>query len=132
MSIPIRDFHHGLLAIITVALVAVGIFGLFAFIVRQRTRELGILMALGADRRRLGREVLFGALHLTLLEVEGGVLMWGSLHSIIASEIYGLASNDPLTVGLVADVLILVSLCAASRPALRVANTRPMDLLRAE
>ena len=120
------------LGIITVVLVAVGIFGLFAFIVRQRTREFGIRRALGADRRRLGREVLIGALHLTLLGVAGGVLMWVSLHSIIASEIYGLASNDPLTVSLVAGVLILVSLCAASRPALRVANTHPMDVLRAE
>ncbi len=120
------------LGVITLILVAVGIFGLFAFIVRQRATELGIRMALGADRRRLGREVLTGALRLTLVGVGAGVLMWVSVHSIVASEIYGLASNDPLTISLVAGVLILVSLCAVFRPALRAARTDPMVVLRAE
>lgn len=72
------------LGLITVILVAVGIFGFFAFIVRQSARDFGIPMALGADRRRLGLEVLTGALRLALVGVGAGVLMWISLHSIIA------------------------------------------------
>ena len=60
------------------------------------------------------------------------MLMWVSLHAIIASEIYGLATNDPLTISLVAGVLILVSLGAAARPARRAANTDPIDVRRAE
>jgi predicted permease len=120
------------LGVITVLLVAVGIFGLFAFIVRQRAPELGIRMALGADRRRLGREVLTGALRLTLVGVGAGVVMWGSVHSVIASEIYGIASNDPLTISLMAGVLILISLCAAFHPARRATRVDPMTVLQAE
>ena len=61
-----------------------------------------------------------------------GLVVWQSIHVIIASEIYGVASNDPIRVGVVCGALALVTLLAASRPACRAATTDPAAVLRPE
>ena len=115
-----------------VVLVAVGIFGLFMVIVQRRAREFGIRMALGADSKHVRRHVLGQVARLTLIGVGTGVTVWFGLHTVVASEVYGVASNDPLTVGVVAAVVVLMSLGAAAIPASRAGRTEPMVILRSE
>ena len=90
-----------LLGAMVVVLVVVGISGLFAVVVQQRAREFGIRMALGADGRRVRRYVLGDVLRLAAVGVVIGVGGWFAVHTVLASELYGVPSNDPLTVVLV-------------------------------
>ena len=121
-----------LLGAMVVVLVIVGISGLFAVIVQQRAREFGIRMALGADGRRVRRYVLGDVLRLTAVGVVVGVAGWFAIHTVVESEIYGVASNDPLTVVLVSGGVLLLALGAATAPAGRAARTEPAEVLRSE
>ena len=120
------------LAVMAATLVAVGIFGLFSYVVTQSRRDFGIRLALGAEYRQVQRQVVRQALRLAAGGLVVGLVVWQGVHVVIASEIYGIASNDPITMGLVCGALALVTLVAASRPARRAASTDPAVILRPE
>jgi ABC-type antimicrobial peptide transport system permease subunit len=122
----------GLFGILALLLAAVGLYGVTAYGVAQRTNEIGIRMALGADRARVIRLVLRGALQRVLLGLLFGVPLAVGAGRLIAAELYGVSSWDPFALGVAAGALSVCTLVAALIPARRAASISPMDALRAE
>ncbi len=122
----------GIFAGATLVLAVIGVHGLLSYTVAQRTRELGIRMALGADRGNVGRLVLGQGAKLALLGIGIGLLGAVATTRVLKSLLYGTSPGDP--VALVAAVLILagVTLLASWLPARRAARTDPAVVLRTE
>ena len=119
-------------AVIALALAAVGIYGVMSYSVSQRTREIGIRMALGASSRVVLRMVLREALKLMLIGGAVGIGAAFALTRVITSMLYGVSATDPITFLAVPLLLSGVALIAALVPALRAARVDPMIALRAE
>jgi predicted permease len=119
----------GLLAL---ALTAVGIYGVVAYSVAQRTREVGIRMALGAQRRDVLKLILMKGLMLIAWGIAFGLVGCYWLARLVSSQLYGVSPNDPATLGTVAAVLIAVALLASYLPARRATKVDPLVALRYE
>jgi predicted permease len=113
-------------------LAALGIYGVVAFTVTQRQREMGIRMALGATRRSVSTLVLVGALRLAAPGVVLGLVGGAALGLLIRGFILGVAPLDPVAFGGVALVVVAMVLLAGWAPARRAAGVEPMEALRAE
>ncbi|HXJ93216.1 MAG TPA: FtsX-like permease family protein, partial [Terriglobia bacterium] len=122
----------GLFAGLALLLAAVGIYGVIAYSVAQRTHELGIRIALGAGRPDLLRMVLGEGLRIALVGVVVGLAGAWALSRFVSSLLYGVRPNDPLTFAAVPLVLILVALLACYIPARRATQVDPMVALRYE
>jgi predicted permease len=109
-----------------------GIFAVMAFIVAGRTREIGIRMALGADRASVGRMVLGSSLRAVLVGVAIGLVISAVASQWIAAQLYGVTPTDPLTYATVAALVIATALLATWWPARRAAGVDPAVTLRAE
>jgi predicted permease len=116
----------GLLALF---LAAVGIYGVLSYLVAQRRREIGIRVALGSTRGRIVKLILREGFRLVGIGLILGVIGSISLRTIIASEIYGVGSLDPLVMGSVAIVFGLISLAACMLPARRAMQVDPAIVL---
>ncbi|HEV2447146.1 MAG TPA: FtsX-like permease family protein, partial [Candidatus Sulfopaludibacter sp.] len=119
----------GLLALI---LAGIGIYGIMAYSVSRRTNEIGIRMALGAEREQVLRMVLGESAWIAMIGVAVGIVSALALARLIASMLYGLKAYDPLTFGASAVLLLLIGLVACWIPARRAANLDPMRALRHE
>jgi ABC-type antimicrobial peptide transport system permease subunit len=122
----------GLFAALAVVLAAAGVYGVLAFSVAQRTREIGIRMAIGASARTVRWWVLRRALALAGIGIVaglGGALILG--HSL-ERLLYGVAPSDPPTALGAAAMLSLVTVAAALLPADRATRVDPQEALRAE
>ena len=122
----------GVAAIITLLLGSIGLYGVIAYIVSLRTRELGVRIALGATPDVIGRMVTRQGLALTLAGMAAGLVLFALVAHFIRSLLYGVAPSDPVTLVIVSLVLILVAVLASWIPARRAARTDPMEALRAE
>jgi predicted permease len=122
----------GLFAVLALVLAAVGIYGVMAFSVSQRTRELGIRMALGADRQSVMRMVLWHGARLALVGVAIGIATALAVTRVLASFLFEVRATDPTTYGAVAILLVLVALAACYIPARRAMRVDPMVALRYE
>jgi putative ABC transport system permease protein len=122
----------GIFAGIALALAAVGIYGLIAYSVVQRTHEIGVRMALGAERGQVTRQVVGGSLKLALLGVGAGLAAAGGLTRFLASLLYEVRPMDPATFAAVFGVLLGVALLASYLPARRAAKVDPVVALRCE
>jgi len=122
----------GLFGIVALLLAAVGMYGVTAYGVVRRTAEIGIRMALGADRARVLRLVLRGALHSVLIGVSVGVPLAIGAGRLLSAELYGVTSWDPLALVLAGCALAVSAFIAALIPATRAASILPANALRTE
>ena len=118
-------FLAGLLAMI-------GLYGVISYAVSRRTNEIGIRMALGADRRVVVRLILREAVALLSVGLAAGVLLSLASVKTVSSMLFGLQPYDPVTIGLAVAILAGVGLAASYLPARRAAGVDPMEALRAE
>jgi ABC-type antimicrobial peptide transport system permease subunit len=122
----------GLFGVVALLLAAVGLYGVTAYTVAQRTNEIGIRMTLGADRPKVIRLVLAGAFKRVLIGLILGLPLAVGAGRLIAAQLYGVSSWDPLALGLAAMALAICSFFAAIIPANRAASISPMNALRIE
>jgi ABC-type antimicrobial peptide transport system permease subunit len=122
----------GLFGIVALLLAAVGLYGVTAYTVAQRTQEIGIRMALGADRVNVVRMVLAGASRRVLAGLLLGVPLAIGAGRLISAQLYGVSSWDPLALGIAAAALAISAFFAAVIPARRAASISPMKALRTE
>jgi putative ABC transport system permease protein len=113
-------------------LASIGIYGLMAYSVQQRTQEMGIRMALGADRGRIRNLVVWQGMQLTIAGVIVGAGAAFGLTRLIASLLFGVKSWDPIVFVTVPVVLAAVALLAVWLPATRASRLDPMAALRVE
>jgi putative ABC transport system permease protein len=113
-------------------LAAIGIYGLMAYSVEQRRQEMGIRMALGADRATIRKLVVWHGMRLALVGVILGIGAAFGLTRFLASFLFGVKSWDPMVFITVPIVLSLVALLAVWLPATRASKLNPMQALRVE
>lgn len=119
-------------ALIALALGAIGVYGVVSYIVSQRTQEIGVRMALGADRATMQRAVLLGGLRPVLLGVAIGLLGAFAATRVLSSLLFEVTATDPLTFAAVAGFLLIVAAVACYLPARRASRVDPMTALRLE
>ncbi len=122
----------GLFGLVALLLAAVGIYGVMAHSVAQRTREIGIRMALGGSPRDILRLVIGDGLRLTVMGAAVGLAGVLSVAQLIRGFLYGISPTDPLTLAGVTLLLVAVALLACYVPARRAARVDPMVALRYE
>ncbi len=122
----------GSFAAAAVVLVATGLYGVIAFFVTRRTQEIGIRMAIGAQRSDVLRLVLGEGLRLTVSGVAIGVVASLVATRLVSSLLFGISATDPLTFAGVAVLLSLVALAASYLPARRAMRVDPVTALRYE
>ena len=111
---------------------SVGIYSVLAYTVRQRVREIGIRMALGAPTSSVLRLVVVEGLKPTLMGVAIGLILAFALVRVMASLLFDVSQHDPRTFALVPAIVIGVGLLAMWIPAYRATRVDPIDTLRAE
>src|SRR5262249_2179158 len=119
-------------AALALVLSCIGIYGVISYLVGQRTQEIGVRMALGAQRTDVIRLVLGQAAKMTLLGVAVGIATALGLTRLMASQLFGVTAHDPLTYVGVAILLALVALLACYLPARRALRVDPIVALRHE
>jgi predicted permease len=125
-------YLSGFFGILALGLASVGLYGVVAYAVAQRTREIGIRMALGAQRRDVVRMVMRESLIPVLIGVCIGLVAALVLARFIASLLYGVAPSDPGSIVLAVVAMLAVAVLAAGIPARRAAHVSPMTALRYE
>ncbi len=118
------------LAALALALAAVGIYGVVSYTVTQRTREVGIRLALGAQRSEILALLLGSGARLALTGIVVGGALAGWLTRGIASQLYGITAHDPLTLAAAAAILFGVALAATYIPARRATRINPVAAVR--
>ena len=119
-------------ALTALLLSAIGIAGVTGVAVTQRHHEIGLRMALGADRGRILRDVLGGGLRLVSMGVVLGLIGGVALSRLVSGFLYGVAATDVLTYAAAAGLLVVTGLLATWIPARRAADVDPMVALRQE
>jgi predicted permease len=128
----LTSFFLGVLGVISILLAAVGLYGVMAHAVSQRTREIGIRMALGADREGVLRMVLRRGLFLALSGVAAGLVITVAATPLIAPLLYRVSPADPVSILGAAVFLSVVAVLASLIPALRATRIDPIIALRQE
>ena len=122
----------GLFGVVALALAAIGLYGVTAYTVAQRTNEIGIRMALGADRGNVVGMVLRGALRRVAVGLLLGIPLAIGAGRLLSAQLYDVRFWDPVALGVAAASLAACTFCAAVIPAARAASISPMNALRAE
>jgi predicted permease len=117
-------------ALLASLLAVVGLHGVLSFVVARRTRELGIRIALGADKGRVIRLIMMGMLPVILFGIAAGVIAGLLCGRFVESQLFGVNAADPLVFVAGAAILLLASLLAAFIPAWRASRIDPMVSLR--
>ena len=135
MSVAIPRLAAVLLGIfggLALVLAAIGLYGVIAFVVGQRTREIGVRMALGADRGGILRQVLGQGARLAALGLIAGLALALLAAPLLASQLVSVSPTDVLTYSATAALLLGVALAASWLPARRAAGVDPIEALRTE
>jgi len=117
---------------LALALACVGIYGVISCLVGQRTHEIGVRIAIGAERRDVMRLMIGHGARMALLGVVIGTLAALGLTRLMANQLFGVSAHDPLTFAGVAALLMIVALAACYVPARRAMRVDPMAALRCE
>jgi len=132
-SLAARRFTRLLLGVfagLALVLAAVGIYGVVSYAVSQSTHEIGLRMALGADRRSVLAMVLGSAIRMALVGIATGGVAAVAATRALRSLLFGISASDPVTLGAVSLILLLVALLASYMPARRATRVDPMIALR--
>jgi putative ABC transport system permease protein len=122
----------GSFAVLAMALATIGLYGLISYTVQQRTREIGIRVALGAESRDIFRMVLGQGMRAALLGIAAGMLTGLGVTRLLVSVLYGVSPGDWITFTGVAALLLVVAVAACSVPARRAMKVDPIVALRYE
>ncbi|MGH9767704.1 MAG: FtsX-like permease family protein, partial [Blastocatellia bacterium] len=122
----------GVLGAVALLLAVMGIYGVISYLVAQRTREMGIRLALGAQRRDLLKLVLGQGLTLTMIGVAAGLALALALTRFLSSLLFGVSAADPITFAAIALLLAGVAVMASFLPARRAMKVDPITALRHE
>ncbi len=122
----------GVFAALALVLSCVGIYGVISYVVGQRTHEIGVRMALGAQSADVMRLVVGEGARMALLGVAAGIAAALGLTRLMANQLFGVTAHDPLTFATVAILLTLVALLACYLPARRAVRVDPGVALRCE
>jgi putative ABC transport system permease protein len=134
-SLALRDFMMSLLSLfatLALTLATVGIYGVISYAVSQRTREIGVRMALGANPRDVLRLILGEGLKLVLVGVVLGIIAALAMTRLLATMLYGVSVTNPVIFSSVVLLLVAVSLAACLVPARRAMRVDPIVALRYE
>jgi putative ABC transport system permease protein len=121
-----------ILGIVGLLLAASGIYGVIAYFVSQRTREIGVRMALGATPGSVVRLILAQSLRPVALGAAIGIVAALSVGRVLTAQLFGISPTDPLTIAAVVAALVAVALIASAVPARRAAAIEPTRALQAE
>jgi ABC-type antimicrobial peptide transport system permease subunit len=122
----------GIFAVMALVLASLGVYGVISHGVAQRTRELGVRIALGASRREVASLILSQGSRLASIGVTIGLIAAFALRGVVKQLLYGVQPADPLTFTVVPIVLVGVALLASLIPALRATRVDPAVAMRAE
>jgi ABC-type antimicrobial peptide transport system permease subunit len=122
----------GSLGLVGLLLTGIGIYGVMAYAVTRRTREIGIRIALGAQRRDVIRMVLREALSLIVIGSVIGMVVAAALSRVLAGFFFGIAPADPVTYGWTTVLFTTIGLAACCVPVLRATRIEPKQALRYE
>jgi ABC-type antimicrobial peptide transport system permease subunit len=117
---------------VALALAAVGIYGVVSFAVTDRTREMGLRMALGAEPRHVFRMVVRQGLGLSLAAIAAGTVLALFLGRVMERLLFGVEARDPVTFAVVPAILLVAAFLASAVPARRATRVDPTTALRAE
>jgi putative ABC transport system permease protein len=134
-SLGDRQFYLrllGLFAAVAMLLAVVGVYGLMAYGVQRRRREIGIRMALGATRERVVRMVLSDGIRMVGVGVAAGVVAALGLTRLLASLLYSVGPRDPMTFIVAPLLLVVAAVIACALPARRAARLDPVETIRAD
>jgi ABC-type antimicrobial peptide transport system permease subunit len=134
-SLSARRFTRlllGTFALLALVLAGVGIYGVVSYTVTQRTHDIGVRMALGADRRTVLGAVLKNAMGMAGVGIGVGAVVAFAATRVMKGLLFGVSATDPVTFGVVALVLAVVTLIASYVPALRATKVDPIVALRCE
>jgi putative ABC transport system permease protein len=119
----------GVFAALALVLVLVGVYGVMSYNVSQRAREIGIRLALGADRSAVMRMVVGGGLRIASTGIAAGAILALAAARLIAGLLFGVSAADPSTYGMLAALLLAMAVAAAYLPARRAARINPRALM---
>jgi len=122
----------GLFGMVALVLAAIGLYGVMAYTVTQKTNEIGIRMALGADRAKVVGMILGGAFQRVAIGLLLGLPLAVGAGRLISAQLYGLAFWDPVALAVAASALAVCAFVAAIIPASRAAGVSPVEALRSE
>ena len=134
-TMGLRRFNMTLMSVfagVAMLLAAIGLYGVIAFSVGLRRREIGLRQALGANRLAIHRLIFGTGLRMIVPGIAIGAIGAAALGRVMASQLYGVGSTDPMVLAGVAMVLVAVALVACAIPTLRAARIPPMEALRNE
>jgi putative ABC transport system permease protein len=127
-----RTWLMGTFAVIALLLAAIGVYGVMAYAVRQRTREIGIRIAIGAEPREVTRMVVMNSLRYSLAGLVAGLGCAVWLTRLLTTFLFGITPWDPVAFSSAVIVLALVAAVAAWIPARHAARIDPLIALRAD
>ena len=134
-SLTRRRFSVTLLSafgVVAVSLAAIGLYGVLAFIVAQRRREIGVRMALGAQPRDVIADIMGQGLRLAACGVVAGIVLALAATRLLRSLLFGTSPTDAITFVAVATLLVVIAAAASLVPALRASRVDPLIALRDE
>jgi ABC-type antimicrobial peptide transport system permease subunit len=131
MATPrLTGFLLGSFAVIALALAAVGIYGVLAYVVSQRTHEIGIRLAIGAERSQVLGMVMWHGVSLAATGIGAGLIGAFALTQLMRGLLYEVRPNDPITFVVVTATLLLIAIVASWLPARRAMKVSPTVALR--